>query len=102
MTGKFIYSKIVSLRLGQPETKISVYPNPADDHAMLSLYSEKQTTAMMRLMDNSGKQIIYKTFAVNTGNNSIMIDQLGSLPRGIYIVQVIYDNTMYNQKLVKR
>ena len=102
VNGKFAYSKIVSVRLGEPVTKISVYPNPASDYAILSLYTEKQTTAMMRVMDDAGKQISYKSFTVNTGNNSIVIDQLSSLPKGMYVVQVIFNNTLYNQKLIKK
>ena len=99
--GTFSYSKIVAVNLGQPTTKISVFPNPASDFAVLSLYSEKQAVAMMRLFDESGKQIVYKSFNVNVGNNSLMIDQLSSLPKGIYVVQVIFNNSMYNEKLVK-
>ena len=57
---------------------------------------------MMRLMDNAGKPLITKSFPVNSGNNSVLIDQLGFLPRGVYIVQVMVNNTLYNQKVVKK
>jgi len=100
--GKFTYSKTVSVRMGEPLTKISVYPNPASEFAVLNLYSDKQSVAMMKLIDDAGKMLMYKSFTVNTGNNSLMIDQLGSLPKGIYIVQVIFDNSLYNQKLIKK
>jgi hypothetical protein len=100
--GKYSYSKIVSVYLGEPIKKISIYPNPASDFTVLSLYSEKQSTAMMRLMDDAGKQLLNRSFNINTGNNSLMIDQLANLPKGVYIVQVILNNSVYNEKLIKK
>jgi len=100
--GKFSYSKIVSVRLGEPSTKISIYPNPASDFAVVNLYSDKQAVAMMKLMDDSGKQLLYQSYTINNGNNSLMIDKLTNLPKGIYIVQVILNNTVYNEKLIKK
>ena len=30
-----------------------------------------------------------------------MVDQLGNLPKGIYVIQVMVNNNLYNQKIVK-
>jgi hypothetical protein len=100
--GRISYSKIVSVRLGEPATKVSMYPNPASDFTVVNLYSEKQSLAMMRLIDNAGKQLLYRSYNVNSGNNSLMIDQLSNLPKGIYIVQITMNNTVYTEKLVKK
>jgi hypothetical protein len=97
------YSKIVPIRLDQTtDTKIGIYPNPAIDFAVLKLYSDKQTVAGMKLFDEAGRQIISRSFTVNTGNNSVLIDKLNTLPKGIYIVQVMLNNTLHNEKLIKR
>jgi hypothetical protein len=100
--GKYSYSKVVPVKLDQPENIISVYPNPAESYATLNLYTDKPGTGMLRLIDNSGKQIMTRSFTVNNGNNSILIDQLGSLPKGIYVIQVLVNNNLYNQKIVKK
>jgi hypothetical protein len=100
--GKYTYSKIIPVKLDQPENNISVYPNPVDNYAILNIYADKPGTAMLRLIDNAGKQIITKSFTVTNGNNSIMIDQLGVLQRGIYVIQVVMNNNLYNQKIVKK
>ncbi|HEX4851652.1 MAG TPA: T9SS type A sorting domain-containing protein, partial [Puia sp.] len=102
VNGSYTYSKIVSVRLSQSETKISLYPNPASDFAVLNLYAEKQGTAIMRLIDNAGRQIMTKSFNLNAGSNSLMIDQLTHLAKGIYMVQLVYNDNIYNQKLVKQ
>ena len=31
-----------------------------------------------------------------------MIDQLGTLPKGIYVIQVLINNNLYNQKIIKK
>ncbi|HVY76853.1 MAG TPA: T9SS type A sorting domain-containing protein [Puia sp.] len=101
-SGKFVYSKVVPVKLDLPETSFSVYPNPVDSYTILNLLSNKQTTGTLRLIDNSGRQILTRTITVNNGANSIMLDQLGNLPRGLYIVQALVDNNLYNQKLLKK
>jgi hypothetical protein len=101
-SGKFAYSKVVAVKLNQPETSVSVYPNPVDNYTILNLYSDKQAVGVLRLMDNSGRQLLTKSISVNTGNNSIMVDQLGYLPKGMYVMQVMVNNNLYNQKLLKK
>ncbi len=100
--GKYTYSQIIPVKLGQPETSFSVYPNPVDNYAILNLFADKPDNGMLRLIDNSGRQILTKSFTITNGNNSIMVDQLGNLPRGVYIIQVMVNNNLYNQKIIKK
>ncbi len=104
ISGNFTYSKIIPLRLdqAQSETKISIYPNPATDFAVLKLYSGKQDVAIVKLMDNAGKEIMKKSYAINIGSNNLLIDRLNSLPKGLYIIEVISGNTFSNEKLIKQ
>jgi hypothetical protein len=99
--GSVMYSKIVPIRIATGEGKISLYPNPAVDHAVINLYSGVQTTATLRLIDNSGRQIMTRSFTVSNGYNSLVVDHLDNLPRGIYFIQVFSGNSIYNEKLVK-
>jgi hypothetical protein len=100
--GHYGYSKVVAINLDQTDTKMSVYPNPATDYAVVKIYSEKPNTAIMRLLDESGRLIKSGSYTLSHGNNSLMVDQLGMLPKGLYIVQVLVSNNLYNQKLIKR
>jgi hypothetical protein len=101
-SGKFVYSKVVPVKLDQPETSFSIYPNPVDSYTILNLFSDKQSVGMLRVMDNSGRQILTKSITINNGNNSVMVDRLGNLPKGVYLVQVLLNNKLYNQKLLKK
>ena len=102
MSGKFTYSRVIPVKLDQPVNIISVYPNPADNYVILNLFAEKPGNGMLRLIDNGGKQIMTKTFTLNNGNNNILIDQLGYLPKGIYVIQLLINNNLYNQKVIKK
>ena len=75
--GKFTYSKVIPVKLEQPENVLSVYPNPLNDYTTLSIYAAKPATGMIRLIDNAGKQLMIKSFNVSNGNNSVLVDQLG-------------------------
>ncbi len=101
-SGHYTYSKVIPVKLNQPDNMFSVYPNPVDNYTILNIYSDKPGNGMLRLIDNSGRQIITKSFTITNGNNSVMIDQLGYLPKGIYIIQVMINDNLYNQKIVKK
>jgi len=101
-SGKFSYSKIVPVRLDQPANNFSIYPNPVDNYVTLNLFSDKPGMGVLRVIDNSGRQILTKSISVYNGNNSIAVDQLGYLPKGVYMVQVLLNNNLYNQKLLKK
>jgi len=100
--GKYNYSKIIPVNLDQPENSISVYPNPVDNYAVVNLYSDKPGNVVLRLIDEAGRQILVKSFTANAGNNNLTVDQLGHLPKGIYVIQIMLNNNLYNQKIVKK
>ncbi|HEY4964789.1 MAG TPA: T9SS type A sorting domain-containing protein, partial [Puia sp.] len=100
--GKFSYSKVIAIKLEQSENVLSVFPNPLNDYTTLSIYATKPATGMIRLIDNTGKQLMIRSFNVSNGSNSVLVDQLGYLPKGIYVIQVMLNNKLYNQKIVKR
>jgi hypothetical protein len=100
--GKYTYSNIIPVKLDQPENILSVYPNPVDNYAVVNLFTDQAGSGMLRLIDDSGRQILIKSFTVTNGNNSMTVDQLGNLPKGIYIIQVLINNNQYIQKIVKK
>jgi hypothetical protein len=100
--GQYSYSKIIPVKLDQPENNMSVYPNPVDNYAIVNLYSDRPGNGVLRLIDEAGRQILVKSFTVIGGNNNLTIEQLGHLPKGIYVIQVMLNNNLYNQKIVKK
>jgi Secretion system C-terminal sorting domain len=100
--GIYTHSKVVPVKLDQPDNIFSVYPNPVDNYVILNLSSDKPGSGMLRMIDNSGRQILTKSFNITNGNNSIMVDQLGNIPKGIYFIQVMVNGNLYNQKIIKK
>ncbi|HET7003200.1 MAG TPA: T9SS type A sorting domain-containing protein, partial [Puia sp.] len=90
--GKYNYSKIIPVKLDQPDNSISVYPNPVDNYAIVNLYSDKPGNCVLRLIDEAGRQILVKSFTAVAGNNNLTVDQLGHLQKGIYVIQVMLNN----------
>ena len=60
-SGKFSYSRVVPVKLDQQVTGFSLYPNPIDNYTILNLFSDKQSMGVLRVMDNSGRQILTKS-----------------------------------------
>ncbi len=101
-TGKLTYSKVIGIRLEQQENVLSVFPNPVNDYTTLNIVAAKPATGTIRLIDNTGKPLMVKSFNVSGGSNSVLVDQLGYLPKGMYVIQVMLNNKLYNQKIIKK
>lgn len=91
--GKFVYSKIVSVRRGIVDKSLVIYPNPATDQILLRL--PDQTISETTLYDLHGKQVLRQT----DGSNQI---PLSSLKAGVYVIDVkTATNEVYRQRFVK-
>lgn len=73
-----------------------VYPNPATDHITISAGGEKITA--VRIVDLSGKTVFSE--AKNSISDEEIRIETGSLPTGIYQVQMDSDVKIYSQKLL--
>lgn len=81
------------------ENFLSVYPNPAKDHASIALNSKSNSTYSIEIYDLSGKRISNLETDVNTGNNIIEIDTY-HLDNGSYIIRISNGNQISQTKLV--
>lgn len=81
--------------------ELSVYPNPTNNIAHISLISDDSKTINYSLFDAQGKLIESKQFNVNQGMNSMQIDaeQL-QLSKGIYFIKFAADGKETVKKLV--
>jgi hypothetical protein len=86
-SGNNQYSKIVSIQMNGLTSTLTVYPNPARSSATVSFVAASDANISLRLFDLKGSQIWQKETRVSAGANSILLDQLGSIPNGIYLLQ---------------
>jgi hypothetical protein len=88
--GSFKYSNVVVIRIST--TGIKVWPNPFVEKVQVSVNSASAGTVQMRITDVTGKTVYNKATTVNKGVNQFNITQLGSLPSGNYVLEIINSN----------
>ncbi len=76
------------------------YPNPAND-ATTVYFTAETNTAQLVLMNTLGQTIFSKTITAKNNNNFSEKIATNNLPAGIYMIQVIANNTSSAIKLVK-
>lgn len=100
--GSFTYSNVVVINVSVKGLSVAgVYPNPFVQRVNIAVTAEKAQTVSIVLFDNTGKQIKTQAAKVQTGNNTIVVDGLNSLPSGSYILEVKSDDAIMHHQIVK-
>jgi hypothetical protein len=81
--------------------ELSIYPNPTNDKATISLISNSNEKLYYVLYDALGKQIEQKELLIITGINTLEINvkQL-QLSKGVYFIKLISSGKEITKKLV--
>ncbi|MBL0134079.1 MAG: T9SS type A sorting domain-containing protein [Chitinophagaceae bacterium] len=86
--GKFTYSNIEIIKAGNVKGSYAISPNPFQNQFSIQLSSDKEQTAVVKLVDMNGKTVKYTNWTLNKGLNNTQIQSLQSLNNGIYMVEV--------------
>lgn len=76
---------------------LSIYPNPANQEAVINFYSGTSSTATIEIYSLLGEKIMTTSASVVTGNNTISLD-VADLATGQYIVQLNMDEAVQTIK----
>ena len=81
-------------------TKIGVYPNPADDYAVIGIQLEKESGISLNIYDISGK-LVYNNDApkASVGQNEITINT-ANFVTGMYTIVVRTSTGVLRDKLM--
>ena len=85
-SGKIIYSNILSYNFAKGGNMF-VYPNPIHNSAVFSITLASASSASLRILDISGKEVYKQVIRMKAGNNKIPLD-LKNLSPGMYILSV--------------
>jgi hypothetical protein len=101
--GKFAYSTIVALRTNGLAGigNISVYPNPFISNIKVAVTSKEATVAGIRILSLEGKEILNRSMAVQQGDNILVLNDFESLPKGMYVLEVITTSGRIIKKIEK-
>ncbi len=101
--GRPTYSKIIALRLsGAAMNEFSAYPNPFVNNIKVFVNSNIDDNASFRIIAFDGKELMNRKLPVQTGNNIVVLKDLGYLPSGSYILEVTTSTGKFIKKLVKQ
>lgn len=101
--GAITYSEIRMVRFDAANTtEMQVSPNPFMEQVSLKFESENAGNAEIKLINMAGQVVNNNSTRINKGFNNISLNNLSSLSRGIYIVQVTVNGQVISkEKLVK-
>ena len=85
-------------RLGAPDGKLQIWPNPAKDRVRIAagLSTDQEQWRELRLIHASGQTML---IPIKESSPVLQLD-LGGLPRGIYTVQLLGETGVWTGKLV--
>lgn len=88
LSGEYNYSKIVSLQVNGNSGKLTVFPNPVSSgSAFVNFTATTQGNVTLRMFDQRGGLIWQRQYNATIGLNTVEIDNIGGLAKGIYILQ---------------
>ncbi|UPT67451.1 MAG: T9SS type A sorting domain-containing protein [Sphingobacteriales bacterium JAD_PAG50586_3] len=83
----------------QPVDALSLFPNPTNGNFTVSLLSDNENDALVRVFDITGKAVVNTRFAATKGQNLFNLDLTGNA-HGIYFVEVNQGATRLVKKLI--
>ena len=103
--GKFNYSTVVAIVLKSSSSnaiKMTVSPNPFVEKVNVQFFAVANGLAELRVLNMNGQTILSKQSTISSGYNSIQVSDLAKLNAGIYIIQLVKDGVVVeNKKVVK-
>ena len=99
---QYKYSSIISLNKKQAGFSLqNSFPNPFINELNVQLQSDKTQPVQLQLIDVSGKIVYSRKEICNSGTSNIVLDKLGGLQAGVYLLQVITAGGSQQQQLLK-
>ena len=91
------------MRIAGGFASISLYPNPATDHAIIVFHgTTTRQHATIRILNAAGSHMQVLNVELSEGENQVRIPVESSWPSGVYFVQVQSGGGVENLKLLIR
>jgi Secretion system C-terminal sorting domain len=96
-----IYLMSTGIEENNALNELSIYPNPANDKATISLISSSEEKINYNLFDAQGKLIEEKVLDIHAGMNTleINVNQL-QISKGIYFIKLVLEGKEITRKLI--
>jgi hypothetical protein len=103
INGKTTYSSVAAVRLqAEKNMEVKISPNPFSEKITMQFFSGESGSAEVMLLSITGIPVFTKKYNMVKGNNSIVVDGISSLTRGMYMARIsINGKVVQNQKIIK-
>ena len=95
--GRFTYSKIIAIRLGNYFSNALVYPNPSAGKLHIKLLESLQDNSRLSITDISGRTLKNETLKKGTVTIELNVDDL---PDGRYFMRIYNSSQVINESFV--
>jgi Secretion system C-terminal sorting domain len=99
--GKIRYSAIVYVNIKQT-SKLVIAPNPFTSYIHIQITAGKKGVADLRIINASGQIMYSSKVPLNEGQNSLSVNGLDNLSRGMYFLEIQSGNTINREKILKQ
>jgi hypothetical protein len=80
----------------------SAYPNPFTSNIKLVVNSTSAKNAIVNLLNMAGQRVVNQLLQLQSGQNVVVLENLGNMQPGIYIVELVSEDGKNYQKVVKQ
>jgi hypothetical protein len=100
--GGFTYGNTVAINVTLKGISVkTIYPNPFKSQLKVTVASENSEPVTIRVMDNSGRVLKVLNVTTQKGSNEFLVNDLGNLTSGMYVVEVKTPFTSVRSKVSK-
>lgn len=90
--GSFYYSKTVAVRKNKNNSAILIYPNPVKQHLYINFKSSSDNKAIVTVINAAGKKLLIQKENLFDGTNSITVEGVERLSKGVYFISINVDS----------
>jgi hypothetical protein len=94
-------SRIIKLSSNNKDVELNV-PNPFSNKLIAQINITESQLVHLNLIDNSGRVIRNQQFALTNGTNNLQLNDTGNLPKGLYTLQIQFNDQIISRKLIKQ
>lgn len=102
LDAKFEFSKTLLVKSSGSNNRIAISPNPVQSNLVINLVSDVKESVSLRLIDNSGRIVKSVNQNLTNGANQIRLNDLSTLPAGVYVLQISGKSILINEKIMKQ
>jgi hypothetical protein len=97
--GNIAYSNVVTIAVSASSAVLDVSPNPFSSQVTVRLNLARAERIAIRLLDSKGMLLKQAQYQGVKGTNSLLVNDLSSLPPSVYFVQIVLADQVFVKKV---